>query len=350
MSVKSTLMLVLSLATVALCASAPTEPNHVAPEPRFEMSDLNLRWTVSTTIDGKSILYDDPGSLRPAFAARIIVPRDREIETGRAAQAMVMHSPLSQKLSQAQKDFLAQGFGAWVDTSPDNVPNHYSMTLYAVSEEDAKLMAWALIDHFAINAQRSGIFEQRNLDKYTQRLEENERTLPEKEKQFEEVQRQCQTVKDEIYPLNDDREAAQLARELIQQMDKEAKTIDIDLAGVRGRLKMIDQYLAKPLSESLRERLEGTRIEQMVDLAGLEARQQAIQQVRGQQQRFFTLVRQRDDLDISIMQLKEDIRQDQERVNAAKHRLEHPWGDMLPLAVYQDKVILCHVQAKDSQN
>ncbi len=350
MCVKSTLLLVLSLATVAFCASAPTEPNHVAPEPKFEMSDLTPRWTVSATVDDKPVLYDDPGPIRPTFAAQIILPRNREVRNGKAAQAMVMHSPLSQEFSQAQKDFLAQGFGAWVDTSPDNVPNHYSITLYAVSEKDARLMAWALIDHFAINAQRSRVFEQRDLDKYTQRLEENETALPAKEKQFEEVRRQYQAVKDEIYPLNSDREAAQLAKELIQQMDKEAKTIDIDLAGVRGRLKIIDKYLAGTLSASLRERLEGTRIEQMVELGGLEARQQAIQQVRGQQQRFFALVRQREDLSISITGLKEDIGRDQERVNAVKHRLEHPWGDMLPLAVYQDKVILYHVKAEDSQN
>ena len=351
MSLKPTLLLVLSLATVAFSASAQTEPNYAAAEPKFEMSTLTPTWTVSAVVEGKSVTYHDPGSIRPKYMARIILPRDRMVDSAAQAQAMAMASPLAQKLSQAQNDFLAQGFGAWVDTSAANIPNHYAISLYAVSEEDAKLMAWALIDCYATNAQRSIAFYRSDLNKYTQRLDENQAVLPKKQKQLEQVQQSYEAARESTYPLNSDDEASQLAQELVLQMDRQAKTLDIDLAGVRGKLKVINEYLRRPdLNSDVIETLEAQRIEQMIELSGLEARRQAIRQIRGEQQDFCVLVRQRNELHDSVKHLKETVDQDKERIRGMTALLAHPRGDMLPPEVYQNKVILYPIAAKDSQD
>jgi hypothetical protein len=143
MTAKSSLLLLLSLATVALPASVPTEPNTTSVELRFEMDREIMPWVIETDVNGKSITYHDPGAIRPTYMAKVILPRN-EMFSSAGVLAKTMDSPLAQKLSEAQKEFLAQGFGVWVDTSAANVPDHYSANFYAVSEEDAKIMARAL--------------------------------------------------------------------------------------------------------------------------------------------------------------------------------------------------------------
>ncbi|MBN1363021.1 MAG: hypothetical protein JW993_20650 [Sedimentisphaerales bacterium] len=351
MSVRLTLMLVVSVASIAFCAAAETEPNYVAPQPQFEMSTLTPRWTVSAEVEGKTVMYDDPGSVRPQYMARIILPRGRMYERAAQVLGMALDRPLAQKLSPAQRDFLARGFGAWVDTSAANIPNHYSVNFYAVSEQDAKIMAWALIDSFAANAQRSTAMYQRELTEYRQRLAENQKALPEQQKLLEQAQQSYERAKKSTYPLNTDEEASQLAKELVLQMDRQIKTLDIDLAGVRGKLKVINEYLARQdLDNDVIETLEAQRIEQTIELSGLEARRQAIRQVRDEQQRFWDLVRLRTEREDSVKKLKKALEQDEERIRGTTGVLEHGWGDTVPPAVYQNKVILYRIEAKDSQD
>jgi len=354
MNAKSILLLLLSLATAACAASAPTEPNDTTPEPTFQMNSDVMAWTIETDVDGKSGTYRDPGSIRPTYMARIIlrrVDRSRMISSGEQALALAKGSPLAQQLSQAQKEFLAEGFGARVDTSAANIPNHYSVNFYAVSEEDARIMTRALMDKFAANARRSIGFEKEELTKRQERLKQNQAALPEKEKQLEQVQKDYEAAKSSTYPLNSKEEAAQLAKELVLQMDRQAKTLDIDRAEVRGKLRVIDEYLAKPdLGNNVIETLETQKIELLIELSGLEARRQAIRNFRDEQQRFCTLFHAREELAGAVGQLKDTLKRDEEVIRGITWRLENPPDYMQPPKVYQNKVIIYPIEAADAQN
>ncbi len=353
MPVRTILLLVLSLAAVAVGASEPNGPNSPASQLQFEMSTLTPEWVVTAEVEDEQVTYTDPGSIRPQYMARIILPREghRMIDSARQAEAMAMGSPLAEKLSEAQREFLAQGFGTWLDTSAANVPKHYSVNFYAVSEEDARIMARALLDYFAENARRSIGFDRDRLAEAKRLLQESQATLPEKQKQLERVQQRYEQAKESTYPLNTDQEASQLAKDLVLQMDRQVKTLDIDLAGVRGKLEVINEYLSRPdLSKEAIETLEGQRIDQMIEMSGLEARRRAIRQVRDEQQRFWDLFRQRRDLQNAIELLELDIERNEDRTRNLTYRLEHPFGDMVVPPVYQNKVILYAIRAKDSQD
>jgi uncharacterized protein YdcH (DUF465 family) len=350
MGVKPTFLLVLSLASVTFCASAQTEPNDAAARLKFETSTLTPSWTVGGQVGDESVTYTDPGSIRPKYMAQIILPRERMLHD-RTVLAKITASPLAQRFSQAQEDFLAQGFSVWVDASAANVPNHYSVNLYAASEEDAKIMARALVDGFAKDAQETRAHYQDALAKEKQSLKENQAALVEKQKQFEEGQRQYETAKESTYPLIGDDEASQLAKELVLQMDRQAKTLDIDLAGVQGKLQVINEYLLRPdLDNDVIERLEVQKIEQMIELTGLEARRQAIERIRAEQQHFRTLVRQHSELHNSVKTLEQDVSQNERGIRELTDLLEHPKPFMLPTQVYQGKVILYHIRAQGSRD
>jgi len=347
MNAKSTMLLLLSLTTAVCAASAPIEPNDTAATLSFEMNDEIVPWVIETGVGGRSIAYRDPGPIRPKYKARIILPREHTmLRTGDKVQAWALDSPLAQQLSAAQKQLLDQGFGARVDTSQGNVPKHYSVHFYAVSEADAKIMTRALMDKFATNAHRSIGFQKEELQKRQERLKQNQVALPEKEKQFKQVEKDYKVAKSATYPLSDDGEAAQLARELILQMDRQAKTLDIDQAGARGKLEVIDQYLSRPdLSNDVIETLEAQRIELMIELSGLEARRRAIRQIRDEQHHFCTLLDAWDELMRSVAQMKQALKEDEEVIRGIAGRLKNPSGDLVPPKVYQNKVIIYPVEA-----
>jgi len=353
MNPKSITLLVLFLTPVALWASDPAEPNETTANLNFEMDSDHMPWVVETEVNGELVMYHDPGSIRPKYVAKIILPRVHRswmISSGEEALALAKSSPLAQQLSQAQKDFLAQGFGAWVDTSAANIPNHYSVNFYAVSEADAKVMARAMTDRCAQNARQSTTMEREELKRRQERRKQNEAVLPEKEKQLEQVQKDHEVAKSSTYPLNSEEEAAKLAKELVLQMDRQAKTFDIDWAGVRGKLEVIDQYLARSdLDNNIIETLESQKIELMIELKGLEARRQAIRRIREEQQRYCTLLNARNELKDSVEQLKSSLKRDEEVIRGITGRLKNPPHYMQPPKVYQNKIIIYPIESVDAQ-
>ncbi|UCD52875.1 MAG: hypothetical protein JSW27_09595 [Phycisphaerales bacterium] len=350
MNPKSTMLLLLSLTTIAFSASAPTEPNDAAAPLSFERNDEVVPWVIETEVNDESVIYRDPGPIRPKHMAKVILPRNKMF-SNREIVGRVTSSALIQKSSEAQKEFLAQGFATRVDTSADNVPDHYSVSLYAVSAEDTKIMVRALTDKFAEDARDIAAYQRSELKKYQETRKHSQAALPKKDKQLEQVQKDYEAAKLATYPLNSEEEAAQLARELVLQMDRQAKTLDIDRAGVRGKLEVIGQYLARSdLDNHVIETLEAQRIELLVELNGLEARREAIQQIRDEQHRFCTLLGARNELKTSVEQLKEALEKSADIIRTITGHLKNPLPYMQPPKVYQNKVIIYPVEVADSQN
>lgn len=354
MNPKSTILLLLPLTTALCAASAPTEPNDTTSEPILQMNSDVRAWIIEADVDGESVTYRNPGSIRPTYMAQIILPRvhrSRMIDSGGEAVALATSSPVAQELSEAQREFLTQGFAARADTSKANIPDHYSVNFYAVSEEDARIMARALLDRCARSAQRTIALEREQLKKCQESLKQNQVILPEKEKQLEQAEKDYKTAKSSTYPLNSEEDAAKLAKELILQMDRQAKTLDIDRAEVRGKLEVIDQYLSRPdLSNDVIERLEAQNIELMVELSGLEARREAIGKIRDEQQRFCILLHAREELAGAVKQLKDTLERDEEIMRGITWRLENPPDYMQPPRVHQNKVFIYPIESVDARN
>lgn len=353
MNPKPVFLLLLSVTMVVCAAAGPAEPNNSTPELTFEMSNDAKTWSIETVINGESVTYQDPGPIRPTCMAQIILPRVHQswmIDSDEAV-ALATSSPVAQKLSEAQREFLAQGFAARVDTSAANIPNHYSVYLYAVSEADARIMARALFDKCAQNARRSIGYDKTAVKRYQESLKQTQAVLPEKEKQLEQAEKDYKSVKAAMYPLHTEGEAAELAKELILQMDRQSKMLDIDWAGLQGKLQVVEEYLARPdLNSDVTETLEGQRIELMVEMSGLEARRQAIQQIRDEQQRFCTLFRAREELVGAVQELRESLKRAERAIRSRIRRIENPPDSMRPPKVYQNKILIYPIESGDVQN
>lgn len=346
MNARLAILLTLSLTATGFCAAAQPDPNSAAANPKFISGDPHEWGVLAPGADGKLRVYFDPGSIKPTYVAELYLPRDRMYVNDREVLNLLMKSPLAQKLSKAQKDFLAEGWGIWVDLETEQHPNYYIVWFYAVSEQDAKTMALAFLDFLASEAKRITADTRNQLDKAKETLQQNQATLPQKKQQLESVAAQYTKLKNATYPSLSDDEVKQTTKEILLQMDKEARILEIDLAGVRGKLKVIDKYIADNyhIAEGAQDpmRLTTWKTEQMIELSGLDARQQAIEKIRVIPQSLETLSRERGDLQRAVNDLTKAIEQDTRDIEWTTKALEHPTPSsfLLPPKIYGNTVVI----------
>ncbi len=344
MNAKLTILLTLSLTAAGFSATVQADPNAVAANPKFVSGDPELWLTMALGADGKERAYSDPGSIRPTSMAEIGIPRNLEYGNAAKILSLLMKSPPAQKFSKAQKDFLAEGYGVFVDLVSDYIPGCYLLRLYAISEEDAKTMALAFLDFLASDVKRWRAEAQSDVDQARERLQRNQATLPQKEEELKTIEAQYTKLRKDTYPSLTDHELEQTVREIVAQMDKEDRILEIELAGVRGKLKVIDKYIydIKTSGRAVPEHLETWKTEQMIELSGLEARQQAIASIRAVPQKLDLLGRRLANLDGEVQRLTSDIREDTRSIEERMKDLEDPPANswLRPTKIHGNTVVI----------
>ena len=331
MTAKPTILFLVALAAIASSASAATKPNATKVEPIFETDT----WPRSKPIECKD--------RRARYVAELTLPLYRETfrASAVAVRAIMESSPLIQKLSPTQEDLLMTGHAVNVHSQTKSQKPHLRITLYAVSEEDAKAMAEALLDALTSKAQEHRAQYTRELDEIKAKLQQAQRKLAEKETRLQELGREYQQQKDNLHPHLRDEEVVQLAKELIFQMDKEGNMLNIELAGIRAKLTIIDEHLRKPaLDDHVRQRLEGMKIDQLIELGGLDARRAAVEQIRTVEQTLYSLYSERHALQVNTESHRTDVEQLKNVVEARTSELKRTSGRLVPPQDSERKVTL----------
>jgi hypothetical protein len=325
MTARRTLLLLLSLTAAAFSASATAEPNDATTEPVFETGT----WPQSRPIN-----CDDR---RARYVAEITVNRGRKTVGSSQLRQSLVKGPHSQRLSQAQKDFLADdpGMHTWTHE------NFVRFELFAVGEEDAKIMARALLDALSTEARRQRAAFRSELERARKELEERKVELAEKEKQFQDVEARYSKAKKDVHPGLRDDEAAQLAKELVFQMDKEAKMLDIELAGTQAKLAIIEGYLhERDLDATVRGRLEAMKIDQLIELGGLNERERAIGKIQTAEQEFYSLYSERRQLQQIVPSLRSAVRRNLDEIKRHTTELARTSGWLVPPLDAERKVTI----------
>ena len=124
-------------------------------------------------------------------------------------------------------------------------------------------------------------------------------------------------------------------------MDKQGDTLDIELAGIRAKLEVIADYLSRAdLANHIAERLEGLRIDQMIELSSIEARREAIEKIVSVEKEFCRLYWEHRKLQQSVPSLRSAIERDKKRIEEMTATLEHPPGYMRPPQIFENKVVI----------
>ncbi|OHB64730.1 MAG: hypothetical protein A2168_09220 [Planctomycetes bacterium RBG_13_50_24] len=270
----------------------------------------------------------------------------------------ILKTTAAQSLSEQQQKFLtvSDAITWW---GIEEIKNHDTVFLYAVSQEDAKKMVQAYFEIQAndVNARRQE-YEQYIKDR-KQEIIEIKKTLPEKQKQAEEMEPKFIEIKKTRYfPLSDD-EAYETAKETMLEMDKMLDVIDIELAGIREKMSIINGYRKPPqdmqaimrhqqLPEGMLVKLEQMFVEQTIELKSAEARKQAAIKIRGRDKAFIDTFIEWKNLSGEVYKLKANLESDEKQAKEIEERLTNPEPYMLPPEIYQNKVTIYPVLAEQS--
>jgi len=262
----------------------------------------------------------------------------------------ILATSAGRAMSQKQRDLVSTLPFRHIDFG-GTIGNHTYFRLDGVSEDNTKKMVEAFIEILTEKADarmQSSLNQQQELQ---EKIAEIKKELPEKKKQFKAAELKYKEIKNTRYFPDNPNETYRKAMETVFQMDKTLDTLEIELAGIRDKLKKIVKYRqnkyaadAKHFSRETLDKLDQMYVEQMIDLSSAKARQEAALKIRNREKEFLNLFSQWSNLDNEVKRLKQDLVMYENNLWIAEKKLANPTPDMLPPKVYQNKVTIYPVK------
>jgi len=291
------------------------------------------------------------GPIKPTHMAIFHVKRPHvDMPSDHPGILQILKTSAGQSLSQQQQKFLtASDTITWWGI--EEIKNHDTVLIYAVSVEDAKKMVQA---YFEIPTNEANARKQ-EYEKYLkdrkQEIIEIKKTLPEKQKQADQMEPKYMEIKKTRYFSLSDDEAYEKAKETMLDMDKMLDVLAIELAGIREKMSVINEYRKTPqdmqaimrrekLPEGMLVKLEQMFVEQTIELKSAEAREQAAIKIRNRDKAFVDLFIQWKNLSGEVHNLKSNLENNERTVQEMEERLTNPEPYMLPPEIYQNMVTI----------
>ena len=341
------IIVLISVYTCGFLAAA--EPNEAKTKLKFEIDNKKSQLWLS----GRP-KQPGQGSIKPTHVAIFHIRRPHvDMPSGHPQILQILKTSTGQSLSQQQQKFLtASDAITWWGI--EEIKNHDTVLLYAVSEEDAKKMVQAYFEIPANEAKaRRQEYEQYIKDR-KQEILEIKKVLPEKQKQADEIEPKYLEIMNTRYlPLSKE-EAYEKAKDTILEMDKKLNILEIELAGIKEKIQSIEKFRSvkslggHDFSEETLNKLEQMLVEQLIELKSAEARKQAAVKIRNQDKAFVDLYAQWKNLSREVHNLKSKIENNERRVQEIEVRLKNPEPYMLPPEIYQNKVTIYPVRIEQS--
>jgi len=229
--------------------------------------------------------------------------------------------------------------------------------LYAFTLEDAKLVTEAFVETMTIKAREKlpPLLEKfmnerkQKLQEYRERVADLKNKLAEKGPGLKSAESAYRKLKNtDHYGTLADSEAYEKARETIAQMNKMLSILDIELAGIREKLAIIEKYReSDKFSNATLEKLEQMFVEQMVEFRGAEARKGAAIDLRNRDKQFCDFFDAWTTLESEVRGLKHSLRDSEKRVRSFEESIANPHPELLPPKVLQNKVTIYPVLAEE---
>jgi hypothetical protein len=339
-SKKNHLVITLILACICIPARA-TEPNEAKTELKFESSSETVQW-----IDRRGKVAEGP--IKPTHVAVLLIESERipiihwnDISNSRVGQTM----------SQEQHDFLNQGQVRYIRHKGAYREFHW----YAVSKDDAKKMAQAIIEVLTNEADT-------RLKDLLDEQQELEEKISKVKKKFEEKLTGLQTTWDKLrekfkggpHSLKDYNEpvlgleAVNEAKETIKEMYKKLDALNVEIEGIKAKLLAIEEYKAKKnVGTNILAKLEQILCEQTIELAGASARKKAALEILMREEEFYNLNKKCEKTAYEADKLRDAVHGYEHMLRGAKEKLANPTPELLPPKVLQNKVTIYPVLVEE---
>lgn len=345
------LRLVMALISVCTCGLVlGAEPNEAKIELKYEISDDEQEWLITDTRG--NIVKDKvvAGLIKPTHVAELFIiayPPSAEI---------LLETSAGKNMSERQRRFLTTTAGTISMIGPygKSIRGYHHFRLYAISEDDAKKMAQAMLEYRAndlIADYESCLTQRKELE---EKVADIKKELPEKQKQAKAAESKCMEIKDSRYFSLHESEAIKKAKETMLQMDKMLDVLEIELAGIREKLEAIEEYRKpKNLTDMLKykrypdevmPKLDQMFVEQMIERRSVEARKKAALKIQSREKGFLDLFSQKSNLEAGVRTLKKSLNDSERRLDEIERVLSDMGPDMLVPKVFQNKVTIYPVR------
>ena len=318
--------------------SAAAEPNQPKTQMKIETSDQPKPWALN---------YNDQtggGPIKPTHVAEVFVWDLHGVPELRKA---LLNSSAAGSMSRKQLDFLETS-DAFTDMGMSGhiVRNHDHFLLYAVSEADARKMVEAFIEILSERPRQRRLEYVNKLREYEEEMAKAKGLLPGKEALLPNVKAEYDKSKESAHAFSADTEGVGHAKQTILEMSKMLDALDVELAGIREKLKVIQEYWSQDgaWTKEAFAKLQELQIIQTIELKGAEARRKAAVAIRKREKDFLDLFDRWTSLDSEVRRLKGTIESRQERIVHIEAVLADPEPNMLPPKIYQNKVVIYPVK------
>jgi len=260
----------------------------------------------------------------------------------------ILSTNAARTMSPTQREFVSTLPFKSIDFG-NTIGNHTYFRLYGVGEYDTQKMAKAFIEALANKADKEVQHFLSRKQKYQKEIDKIQKELPEKQKQYEEAKAKYNEIKNTRYFADNPNETYRKAMETVFQMDKTLDTLEIELAGIREKMKAIEQFRrgqepVRNQTNQVNYRLDEMFVEQMVELRGVEARKKAALKIREREKEFLDIFNQWGNLESEVDKLKNSLRMSENNLRSVEKILDNPVPEMLPPKVFQNKVTIYPVK------
>jgi len=282
----------------------------------------------------------DEASIRPTHVAEGFV----KSQYGRSLKPDIfLKTSAGAALTAKQQKFMEEGTDDYIYLGPNmKGGSERFFRLYAVSEADARRMIEALIEILGERPKEIRLKYAKMLREAREEMAKAKGLLPGKEALLRSVKGEYDKSKESSHAFLADTEAAEQAKQTILEMGKMLDTLDVELAGIREKLKVIQDYWSQDgtWAKEAFAKLQEMQIIQTIELKGAEARRKAAVAIRQREKDFLDLFDQWTSLDSEVKHLKSTIESREKRIAQIEAILANPKPDMLPPKIYQDKVVI----------
>ncbi len=284
------------------------------------------------------------GPIRPTHAARLLVDKSKSFVEE------ILQTSAGASMSKRQHDFIkttGRPFNR-IDSGNTNVRGYYEFTLYAVSEDDAKKMTMAFLELITNQAKKNvqlRIDRKQEIAKY---IADKKNMLAEYEKELPVAQAKLDNLRAAVHYLSLDE-----AMEAASEFNRILSTFNVEYAGIKAKLNLIEDYISKYREigrDDMFGKLEQMKIEQLIELASVNARKEMAQAMRKQANDFRTCHQHVDVLKYKESELSMNLKSNERTFKAWESDLaDNPLESRLP-KVYENKVTIYPVGTVTTNN
>ncbi|HCO95338.1 MAG TPA: hypothetical protein DIU00_15545 [Phycisphaerales bacterium] len=286
------------------------------------------------------VKFDKRGPIIPSYRVGFTVQWRFE-QTNEPNASDLLKTSAGKTVSTLQKELLKTERAFWLDfkvnktvMSKHDVPmtrhgvpfGSATYGVMAVSEEDARKMAYALVE-FLIEDEKASTrrMKKNHIEKLSVMQDELRKKI---EKAYKEIktknngvpatyQKFLDAVENSPYSLHPSDGVPGEVRKTIFEMDKMLDILNIEIVGIQSKLSAIKKYSSQSdvrNSETLSTTLKEMAIRQEIDLVGAESRRQAIMGVKRREEALYSKYEAYLDLKSEIATLKDSVNQDSEEI------------------------------------